>query len=127
MSIVRFNPYFADRRPAPAGWVPAADIWETPDSYRIDLEIPSVAADAVDVSLDEGVLVMSGERSRPERDEGERNHRLERRTGRFSRRFRLPEDADAERISARVVAGVLEVSIAKREERKPKRIEVIAA
>ena len=39
MSIVRFNPYFADRRPAPAGWVPAADIWETPDSYRIDLEI----------------------------------------------------------------------------------------
>ena len=128
MSIVRFNPYFAaDRRVAPEGWTPVADVWETADAYRIDLEIPSVPAEAVEVAVEEGVLIMSGERSRVERAEGERNHRLERRAGKFSRRFKLPEDADAEAISARVANGVLEVTVNKREERTPRRIEVIAA
>lgn len=128
MSIVRFNPYFAaDRRMAPAGWTPVADVWETASAYRIDLEIPSVAAEAVEVSVEDGVLVMRGERSRVERAEGERNHRLERRAGSFSRRFKLPEDADAEAISARIADGVLEVTVSKREDTKPRRIEVKAA
>ena len=128
MSIVRLNPYFAaDRRAAAESWTPAADVWETAEAYRIDLEIPSVPADAVDVAVEDGVLIMSGERNRTERAEGERNHRLERRAGRFSRRFKLPEDADAEAISARVVNGVLEVTVNKQEERKPRRIEVVAA
>ncbi len=128
MSIVRFNPYFAaERRTAADGWTPVADVWETADAYRIDLEIPSVTAEAVDVSVEDGVLIMNGERNRVERAEGERNHRLERRTGTFSRRFKLPEDADAEAISARVANGVLEVTVNKREEKKPRRIEVIAA
>jgi len=128
MSIVRFNPYFAaDRRTAPEGWTPVADVWETADAYRIDLEIPSVPAEAVDVSVEEGVLIMRGERRRQERSEGDRNHRLERRAGEFSRRFKLPEDADAEAISARVVNGLLEVTVSKRAEKKPHRIEVIAA
>jgi HSP20 family protein len=128
MSIVRFNPYFAaDRRAAPESWTPVADVWETAEAYRIDLEIPSVPAEAVDVAVEDGVLIMSGERSRPERAEGERNHRLERRAGKFSRRFKLPEDADAEAIGARVANGVLEVTVSKQEERKPRRIEVVAA
>lgn len=128
MSIVRFNPYFAaGRRTAQAGWTPAADVWETGSAYRIDLEIPSVPADAIDVAVEDGVLIMSGERSRVERAEGERNHRLERRAGRFSRRFELPEDADADAISARVADGVLEVTVGKRAESKPRRIEVNAA
>lgn len=128
MSIVRFNPYFAsDRRVASDNWTPVADVWETGSAYRIDLEIPSVPAEAVDVSVEDGVLVMSGERGRVERAEGERNHRLERRAGKFSRRFKLPEDADAEAISALVANGILEVTVGKREESKPRRIEVIAA
>jgi len=128
MSIVRFNPYLPTARSSVTGaWTPVADIWETSEAYRIDLEIPSVPAEAVDVAVDEGVLVIAGERARAARTEGERNHRLERRAGQFSRRFRLPEDADADGISARMVNGVLEVSIARREENKPRRIEVIAA
>ena len=128
MSIVRFNPYFAaDRRSVPAGWTPVADVWESADAYRIDLEIPSVPAEAVDVSVEEGLLILSGERSRPERTEGERNHRLERRTGEFRRCFKLPEDADTQDISARVANGLLEVTISKREENKPRRVEVVAA
>ena len=128
MSIVRFTPYFpAERARRAGGWTPAADVWETPEAYRIDLDIPSVSADAVDVMVEENVLIMSGERTRPERTEGERDHRLERRYGRFTRRFRLPEDADPDAVEARVVHGVLEVRIAKREEHKPRRIEVNAA
>jgi HSP20 family protein len=128
MSIVRFSPYFAaDRRIAPESWTPVADVWETAEAYRIDLEIPSVPAEAVEVAVEDGVLIMSGERNRAARAEGERNHRLERRAGKFSRRFKLPEDADAEAISARVANGVLEVTVSKQEERKPRRIEVVAA
>jgi len=81
----------------------------------------------VEVTVEENVLVMSGERARPERSEGERDHRLERRYGPFSRRFRLPEDADADSVEARVVNGVLEVRIPKAEAHKPRRIEVVAA
>ncbi len=128
MSIVRFNPYIpADRVNRDSGWTPAADVWETPEAYHIDLDIPSVRADAVAVTVEERVLVMSGERARPERAEGERSHRLERRYGRFNRRFALPEDANPDSVEAKVVNGVLEVRIAKREENKPRRVEVIAA
>jgi HSP20 family protein len=129
MSIVRINPYLfpAERASVTGGWTPAADVWETADAYRIDLDVPSLSANEVEVSVEEGVLIMSGERRRAERQEGERNHRLERRSGQFSRRFKLPENADPDAISARVHCGVLEVTIAKREEHKPRRVEVIAA
>ena len=127
MSIVRFNPFFEPDRRGPASWVPVADVWETPDAYRIDLDVPAVAAADVHVSVEDGVLLIKGERKRAERDEGDRNHRLERRYGQFSRRFRLPETADADGISARVTNGVLELTIAKAEEEKPRRVEVIAA
>lgn len=128
MSIVRFNPYFVSDQPGAAdGWTPVADVWESRDAYHIDLEIPSVPAEAVDVSVEEGMLIVSGERSRQERAEGERNHRLERRAGKFCRRFKLPKDADVQAISARVANGLLEVTISKAEEKKPRRIEVIAA
>ena len=128
MSIVRFNPYFPSGRAVrTTGWTPAADVRETAEDYRIDLDIPSVPADAVEVAVEDGVLILSGERARPEQAEGEREHRLERRYGPFSRRFRLPEDADADSVVARVANGVLEVRIAKREEHKPRRIEVVAA
>ncbi len=128
MSIVRFNPWWEiDRSLNPGGWVPVADVWETPSAYRIDLELPAVAAEDVDVSVNEGVLEISGERRPRERGEDERSHRVERRYGRFSRRFRLPENADEDAIRARVANGVLEVTIDKRAEHRPRRIEVIAA
>lgn len=128
MSIVRFNPFFdVERTAVPEGWVPVADVWETPAAFRIDIEIPAVAAQSVDVSVDEGILVISGERRQTERAEADRNHRLERHHGKFSRRFRLPESADVQAISARIESGVLEVTIAKLAELKPRRIEVIAA
>lgn len=129
MSIVRLNPWFEVNRGAAANnWTPPADVWETPSAYRIDLEIPAVRAEDVDVSVDEGVLIITGKRERTELIEAEdQAHRLERRHGTFARRFRLPENADADGISARINDGVLALTIAKRTEARPKRIEVNAA
>jgi HSP20 family protein len=130
MSIVRFDPWRALDRVESARWVPAVDVWETADAFHIDMDVPAVASEDVEVSVDEGVLTIAGERKRePGEVDGQerRGHRYERRYGSFARRFRLPDTVDAESIEARVVAGVLHVSIGKRAELKPRRIEVVAA
>lgn len=112
---------------APSGWLPAVDISETENAYRIELEIPSVPVEDVNVSVKDGVLTVSGERNgESESGEGKR-HRVERRRGRFSRRFRLPENVDESAIEARARDGVLYLSIAKKEQPQPRRIEVNAA
>lgn len=132
MSIVQFNPWRElDRLSAsPAtsnGWTPAVDVWETPEAFRIDVEIPAVLTEDVDVSVEEGVLRIHGVRKQSERGEDDANHRLERRYGSFSRSFKLPENADEENISARVENGLLALSINKKSVLEPRRIEVIAA
>ena len=129
MSIVRLNPWFEVNRGAAANsWTPPADVWETPTDYRIDLEIPAVRAEDVDVTVDDGILVISGKRARTElREAADKAYRMERRHGTFARRFRLPDDADTDGISARINDGVLALTVAKREEARPRKIEVNAA
>ncbi|MDZ7670641.1 MAG: Hsp20/alpha crystallin family protein [Gammaproteobacteria bacterium] len=143
MSIVQWNPWreFDDLFTRAAGhpgeslagadWLPAADIIETEQGYRIEMEIPAVAADDVDVAVKDGVLTVSGER-RSETDsetgsEGGKRHHVERRWGRFSRSFRLPENVDWGSIDARARDGVLYLNLAKKENARPRRIEVQAA
>lgn len=129
MSIVRLNPWFeVSRTPATDTWTPVADVWETPSAYRIDLEIPAVRAEDVDVTVDDGILLVSGKRERTALREAEdQAHRMERRHGTFARRFRLPENADADGISAHINDGVLALTVAKRAEARPRKIEVNAA
>lgn len=126
MSIVRFDPWHEPGRVDSTHWVPAVDIWEAPDAFRIEMELPGVSGEDVDICVEDGVLTVSGERKR-ERGAEDRGQRYERRYGPFSRRFRLPDSVDPEQIVARVRDGVLAVSIAKRAELKPRRIEVVAA
>jgi HSP20 family protein len=139
MSIVHWNPWreFDDLFTRVAGvpgeslarseWLPAVDITETDEEYRIDVEIPAVAVADVDVSVKDGVLTVAGERN-AETVSGEgRRHRVERRSGRFSRSFRLPENVDAETIRANARDGVLYLVIAKQEQPGPRRIEVRTA
>ncbi len=139
MSIVQWNPWreFDDLFTRVAGapgealsrseWLPPVDITETDKDYRIDLEIPAVAADDVDVSVKDGVLTVSGERkTESESGEGKR-HRVERRWGKFSRSFRLPENVNADTIDARIRDGVLYLVIAKQDNAQPRRIEVNAS
>ncbi len=132
--VTRWNPFreFDDSfraglAPVTAGdqatWLPSVDIVESDTEFRLHLEIPAVAAGAVKVSVEENVLTLSGERSF-EAEEGTKHHRRERRFGRFSRSFRLPDTVDPDSIEASAKDGVLTLAVAKRVQPEPRKIEV---
>ena len=108
-------------------WVPAVDIIEEKDRFLLRADVPGVAADDIDVSMDAGVLNLSGERRTEVKSEQSGVQRIERATGRFFRRFTLPETADADGITAKYENGILEVSIPKMPEIQARRISVEAA
>jgi len=112
---------------AVADWAPAVDIIEDKDRFVLRADLPGVDRDDIDVSMDDGVLTIAGERRAEEPSEFDGIKRYERASGRFQRRFTLPESADAEAIKARSVNGILEISIPKRPEVQARRITVEAA
>lgn len=112
---------------AVASWVPAVDIIEEKQRFVLRADVPGVDPADIDVSMDAGVLTVSGVRHAEERSEEDGIKRFERSTGRFLRRFTLPEFADAEGIKASSKNGILEVSIPKQPEVQPRRITVEAA
>lgn len=113
---------------ATAGWVPTADIHEYDDRFQLYLDLPGVDPSAVDITLERGVLTISGERTLPAATEGEQmvQRRIERGHGRFHRRFILPDSVDAEKVKAEGRNGVLEITIPKQQKAKPRRIKVAA-
>lgn len=111
---------------ATGSWVPAIDVLEEPDRYTITMELPGVTADQVDVTYNDGMLSVRGERKFYEgRSEGD-FHRVERRFGAFTRSLTLPQTIDAEKIDASFANGLLTLTIPKVEAAKPRRIEVKA-
>jgi len=110
-----------------ADWVPAVDILEEKDRFVLRADVPGVEPDDIDVSMDSGVLNVSGERRATPRPDDAGVQRVERATGRFYRHFTLPETADAEGITAKCANGILEVSIPKMPEVQARRITVEAA
>ena len=109
---------------ASESWSPVVDIEETEQEYVIRAELPGMDKDKVKVTVEDGVLTLSGERDLERTVEGKTYHRIERTHGTFSRSFTLPEDSDAESVAAQFTNGVLAVRVAKREEALPKSIEV---
>lgn len=109
-----------------ANWVPAVDIVEQKDRFVLRADVPGVDPDNIDVSMDAGVLTVSGERISENVTEDEGFRRVERASGRFFRRFNLPDTADAENITAKSSNGILEVSIPKLPEVQARRIAVDA-
>jgi len=105
-------------------WRPSVDISETKKHYLIKAELPEVEKDNVDVSVENGVLTISGERHYEAEEESETKHRIETMYGRFSRSFTLPGDADEAKISAKSKNGVLKVRIPKMAETKEKAVRV---
>ena len=105
-------------------WVPATDLVEEGDHYVLRADVPGVSEDDVKVELEDDVLTISGERKseHEQRDNGYR--RIERAWGRFARSLTLPEGVDADGIKARFENGVLEVTIPKPAERKPRRVAI---
>lgn len=107
-----------------AAWVPVADIAEETGEYLIQLDLPGIAREDVKVTVDDGHLFIEGERRTAEVAEGRKFHRTERVGGRFRRGFLLPEDAEADRVTAEFKDGVLLVRLPKAEAKQPRRIEV---
>ena len=106
-------------------WTPAVDIKEDSERFVITADVPGVEPKDIEVTMENGVLTIKGERTLEARDEGDNGYRrVERNYGSFYRRFTLPDTADAEAISASGKHGVLEVTIPKRAALQPKRIAV---
>lgn len=107
-----------------ARWTPAVDIAETDAEYAIRLDLPGLDRKQVSVVVEDGMLVVSGERTVENEHRDAKVHRVERAHGAFSRRFRLPEDADDSAIAATFRNGVLAIALPKTPESKPRRIDV---
>lgn len=111
---------------APESFVPAVDIVEEAERFVVEADLPGVVAKEIDITVEEGLLTIRGERAIPSIAEEATRVRSERARGRFERSFRLPESAANEGFSADYVNGVLSVSIPKAPKAMPYRIEVTA-
>ena len=105
-------------------WAPALDIAERNDAYVVNVEVPGIKPDDLEITLEDGVLTISGERRFEEETKEAQYHRVERSYGAFRRSITLPTRVMADAIDATFENGVLQVVVPKAEEAKPKRIEV---
>ena len=105
-------------------WSPQVDISEDDKEYLVKADLPEMKKEDVKVTVEEGVLSISGERKSEKEEKNKTFHRIERSYGRFLRTFTLPEDADAKKIAAEFKDGVLKAHLPKMPEAKPKAVEV---
>ena len=142
MSVSRWDPFqdllaiqdemnqaFGRARQSQGGgrvWAPALDISERKDAYVVTVEVPGVNADDLDITLEDGLLTIQGERHVTSESSEQQYHRVERRYGSFRRSITLPSHVQADAIEASFENGVLEVVVPKAEEAKPKKITVRA-
>jgi HSP20 family protein len=105
-------------------WSPAVNILERKDAIVITADLPGLKAEDVDVTVDNSVLTVRGERRLEEASEGETYHRVERVYGVFERTFTLPNSVDVSRIDAKFRNGEMVVTLPKREESKPRAVKV---
>jgi HSP20 family protein len=118
-----FNRFFADGEQA-GEWTPRVDIREEDQRFVILADIPGVEPKEIEISADKGVLSIKGARKSENKEENGKLTRVERSSGAFLRTFSLPDSVDAEGISAVGRHGVLEVSIPKKPQVAPRKIEV---
>lgn len=105
-------------------WAPALDVHEDKESFTIRAELPGMKREDIEVSVQDGALVISGERAEERVNEGTEVHRQERYFGRFSRALTLPTAVAGDKVKAGYKDGILTVVLPKAEEAKPKRITV---
>lgn len=105
-------------------WAPALDVHEDKDQFTVSLELPGLKREDINVHLEDGTLVISGERKEETRAEGTEVHRRERFYGKFSRALTLPTAVAPDKVKAAYKDGILTVTLPKAEEAKPKQIDV---
>jgi HSP20 family protein len=145
MSITRYDPFrdlrmlqdevnrlfssnlsrsFGDEGIARGAWAPTVDIYENKDQIVLEAELPGMNREDFELSIENNVLTLRGERRFEKRDESDNYHRVERSYGSFTRSFTLPQTVSPENVAAEYKNGVLRVVLQKREEVKARRIEI---
>lgn len=145
MGIVRYDPFrdlrslqdevnrlftsnltrsFDDEGIARGAWSPSVDIYENKDHIVLEAELPGMNREDFDLSVENNVITLRGERHFEKKDDSDNYHRVERAYGSFTRSFTLPQTVSAEGANAEYRNGVLRVTLPKREEAKARRIEV---
>lgn len=107
-----------------ATWMPNVDIHEDKDGINISADLPGMTQKDVQVNIDNNVLTLTGERKLDREDKKDNYHRIERFYGKFSRSFSLPNTVDTDKVEAHMENGVLRIHLPKREEAKPRQIEI---
>lgn len=110
-----------------ADWIPTVDISETDGEYVIKAELPEVKKEDVKVTLEDGVLTLTGERRQEKEEKNTKYHRVERSYGSFVRSFSLPDLVDETKVKAEYKDGMLNLHLPKSEKAKPRAIEVKVA
>ena len=126
------NQYFDGAEPSDSGvssaatadWIPPADIEEYADRFILKIDIPGVDSNAIEITLEQGILTVSGERPKDRADNDLQRGRIERPTGHFHRHFALPETADSNGVQAAGKSGVLQIIIPKQPKAQPKKIKI---
>jgi HSP20 family protein len=145
MGIVRYDPFrdlrslqeevnrlfstnltrsFGDEGIGRGAWAPSVDIYENKDQIVLEAELPGMKQEDFDLSIENNVISLRGERRFEKTDDSDNYHRVERSYGSFTRSFTLPQTVSAEEARAEYSNGVLRVTLPKREEAKSRRIEV---
>jgi HSP20 family protein len=145
MSIVRYDPFrdlrslqdevnrlfsnnltrsFGDEGIARGAWNPSVDIFENKDQIVLEAELPGMNREDFELTIENNVITLRGERRFEKKDENDNYHRVERSYGSFTRSFTLPQTVTAESAAAEYRNGVLRVTLPKREEIKARRIEI---
>jgi HSP20 family protein len=108
----------------PAEWTPRVDITEAEKEFLIKAELPEVKKDEVKVTVENGVLSITGERKLEKEEKGKKYHRIERAYGRFERSFTLPEGTEPTKVTSEFKEGMLTVHLPKNPQAMPKAVEV---
>jgi HSP20 family protein len=106
------------------GWSPSVDIYESENRIVLEAELPGMKREDFELSIENNVVTLKGERRFEKKDEGDNYHRVERAYGSFTRSFNLPRTVSTEEIKADFKNGVLTVTVPKKEEAKARKIEI---
>ncbi|GJQ48640.1 MAG: Hsp20/alpha crystallin family protein [Candidatus Kuenenia stuttgartiensis] len=105
-------------------WSPSIDLSETDDNIVVKAEIPGIDPKEVNISIQDNNLIIKGEKKEEKEEKGKNYYRMERSYGRFSRSVELPASVDMDKVNAECKNGVLEITLPKKEEVRPKQISV---
>ena len=105
-------------------WMPPVDVKETENAFVFTAELPGLSKEDIEITLEENLLTLNGEREFDEKEEGKTNHRIERAFGKFSRSFNLPSQVDNTKVEASFKDGLLTIEVPKSEQAQPRRIEI---